>query len=105
MIHNLNSLLVLFAADQSATDSKIYENGLPHATAGSSQLHDLLQILFGIVAALAVLMIVIAALRFITAQGNPQEVSKARSTIVYAVAGLLVAMTAEAIVSLSLVNL
>jgi ABC-type polysaccharide transport system permease subunit len=44
-------------------------------------------------------MIVIAGLRFITAQGNPQENAKARNTIVYAVVGLLVALIAEIFVS------
>ncbi|MGC1176499.1 MAG: hypothetical protein WA843_00350 [Candidatus Saccharimonadales bacterium] len=78
--------------------------GLPLVTAGSDQLHQVLQIVFAVAAALAVLMIVVAGLRFITAQGNPQEVSKARSTIAYALVGLLVALAAEAIVSLVLNN-
>ncbi len=102
MITGISTILALA---QSSTDPKIYENGLPHSVAGSSQLHDLLQILFGVIAALAVLMIVIAGLRFVTGQGNPQEISKARNTIVYAVVGLLIALVAESIVSLALVNL
>ncbi len=101
----ITSISTILAVAQSSTDPKIYENGLPQAVAGSSQLHDLLQILFGVIAALAVLMIVIAGLRFVTGQGNPQEISKARNTIVYAVAGLLIALVAESIVSLALVNL
>jgi cytochrome bd-type quinol oxidase subunit 2 len=76
-----------------------FTTGLPHADANGSQLQTILQIVFGILAALAVLMIAIAGLRFITAQGNPQETSKARNTIVYALIGLLVAMVAEALVS------
>lgn len=98
-------LNLIIVAAQSSTDPTIYEHGLPHAAASGGQLHDLLQILFGIIAGLAVLMIVIAGLRFVTGQGNPQEVSKARNTIIYAIAGLLIAMVAEAIVSLALVNL
>jgi hypothetical protein len=50
-------------------------------------------------------MIVIAGFRFIAGEGNPQEVSKARSTILYAVIGLIVAISAEIIVSFTLGNL
>jgi hypothetical protein len=79
--------------------------GLPQATASQTQVHDILQIAFAVLGALAVLFIVIAGLRFITAQGNPQEVGKAKSTIVYALVGLLVALIAEAIVAFTLGNL
>lgn len=73
--------------------------GLPTVDAGSSQLNDILRIAFAVLAALAVLFIVIAGFRMIIAQGNPQEVSKAKSTIIYALAGLLVALLAEAFVA------
>ena len=73
--------------------------GLPTVNAGSNQLQAILSIAFATLAAVAVLFIVIAGLRMITAQGNPQEVSKAKSTIVYALAGLLVALLAEAFVA------
>jgi hypothetical protein len=75
---------------------------LPKVQATSAQLSDLLQIFFGVIAAVAVLMIMISGLRFITGHGNPQEISKARSTIIYSLAGLIVALLAEAIVSLVL---
>lgn len=76
--------------------------GLPTVDASSNQVHDILQIVFAILAALSVLFIVIAGLRFITAQGNPQEISKAKSTIAYALVGLLVALLAEALVAFTL---
>ncbi|HTB48579.1 MAG TPA: hypothetical protein VK712_00690 [Verrucomicrobiae bacterium] len=81
------------------------QTGLPQATNTSGDLQAIIQIVIAIIAALAVLFIVIAGLRFVTAQGNPQETAKARNTIVYALIGLLVALTAEAIVSLVLGNL
>jgi hypothetical protein len=76
-----------------------YETGLPKIGAGSGQVQDILQIVLTVVGALVVLMLVIAGFRFITAQGNAQEVSKAKSTIVYALIGLVVVMIAQAIVS------
>jgi type IV secretion system pilin len=71
---------------------------LPVVTAGSGELQQLLTIIFGVFAAVSVLMIVIAGFRFISAQGNASEIAKARSTIIYAIAGLLVSLIAEAIV-------
>ena len=73
--------------------------GLPQAGASTSQLHDILQIVFAVLGALAVLFIVIGGLRMVTSQGNPQETGKARATIIYAVVGLVVALLAEALVS------
>jgi hypothetical protein len=79
-----------------------YETNLPKVGSGSGQVQDILQILFAVVGALAVLMLVIAGFRFITAQGNSQEVSKAKATIVYALIGLVIVMVAQAIVSFTL---
>ncbi len=78
------------------------ETGLPQVGAGTDQIQQILSIVFGIIAALAVLMIVIAGFRLIITEANPQEVAKARSTIIYALVGLVVALAAEAIVALVL---
>lgn len=75
------------------------ETGLPKVDASGAQLNQILTIVFGAFAALAVLMIVIAGLRFITAQGDAGEIAKARKTIIYAIAGLVVSLSAEAIVA------
>lgn len=47
----------------------------------------------------AVIVIIVSGLRFITAGGNPQSVSSARDSILYAVIGLVVAILAYAIVN------
>lgn len=75
------------------------DTGLPSVSAGSSQLQQILQIVLGIFGAVAVLMIVIAGLKYVTSAGNPQSAGKARSTILYALIGLVVIAAAEAIVS------
>lgn len=101
MTHYLN-LLTIFGLSQGQANcgsGQGCDTGLPTAQASSHQLTVALEVVFGIAAALAVLMIVIAGFRFVTAQGNSQETAKARATIVYAVIGLLVAITAEAIVA------
>jgi hypothetical protein len=81
-----------------------YNDGLPRATADSSSLHKILNIVIGIVAAISVLFVVVGGLRFVLSAGDPQAASRARSTVIYAVVGLVVAVAAEAIVAFVLSN-
>lgn len=92
----LNAVRTL--ADSACTGGGFCTN-LPVAGASGSNLHALVQIALGIFAAVAVLIIVIAGLNFVYAQGDPQKVTKARNTIIYALIGLGVAVSAELIVT------
>ena len=76
--------------------------GLPTVSAGPAQLGQITGVVFGIVAAISVLMIVISGVKFVASNGNPESVSRARNTIIYAVVGLVVALSAEAIVAFGL---
>jgi hypothetical protein len=78
---------------------------LPHVQATSVQFAQIMQIILGIVGAVAVLVLILAALKFITAQGNPQETAKARNTIVFAAVGIAVIASAEAIIAFALGHL
>jgi hypothetical protein len=76
------------------------QTGLPTPGASAGNLQNILQIIFGVLALVAILVIIIwGGLRFVTAQGDPQEVAKARNTIIYAGIGLGVAVSGEIIVS------
>ncbi len=55
---------------------------------------NILSILVGIA---AVVMIIIGGLRYITSGGNPEGAKKARTTILYAIAGLVIAVLAQVI--------
>ena len=79
--------------------SQLCDTGLPKVAASSSQLQVVLQLLFGILAVIAVLMVTIAGLRFIFESTNPQETARARNTIIYAAIGLIIALSGEVIVS------
>ena len=81
------------------------DTGLPGSAVTNGTISNLLQIAFGIIGVVAVLFIVIAALQLITSGGNPESAKKARETIIYAVIGLIVAVSAEAIVTFFLNNL
>lgn len=75
------------------------ETGLPVVAASSSTVQIFLQILFGVLAVVAVVIITIAGIRFMIESTNPQETARARNTIVFAVIGLLVAISGQVIVS------
>jgi hypothetical protein len=55
---------------------------------------------FGIIGAMALLFIVIGGLRYVFSSGDPQAAATAKSTIIYALIGLIIAIVAESIVTL-----
>jgi beta-lactamase regulating signal transducer with metallopeptidase domain len=63
---------------------------------------SVLSIVLGII---CVLVIFIAGIRFALSQGNPQSVTNARNTIIYAVVGMVVAAIAQAVVQFVLSKL
>ncbi len=73
--------------------------GLPTVNASSSELHIILQVFFMVLGAVAVLFVVIGGLKYTISGGNPEEMGKAKNTIIYAVIGLVIAISAEAIVT------
>ena len=80
-------------------DGACQGTGFPVVNASSHQLQHLLTLTFGILAALSVLFVVIGGLRLVISEGNPEDTAKARNTIIYAVVGLVIALSAEAIVA------
>ncbi len=71
----------------------------PQIAANQSEIQTLLQYFFGVVGALALLFVVIGGLRYIISAGDPQAAAAGRKTIMYAVIGLVVALSGEAIVT------
>lgn len=65
----------------------------------SNQIQDVLMVAFGILGALSVLIIVIAALQYVLSAGDAQKVAKAKDAIIYALVGLVVAILAYSIVA------
>lgn len=79
--------------------SPIQPGLLPKTPANSSSVKAVLQIFFGILGAFALLVITIAGMSYITSAGDPQKVTNAKNAIIYAIVGLVIAITAESIVS------
>lgn len=73
---------------------------LPEVKAGDTTLERALAIAFGIAAAIALLSIAIAALNFVTSEGDTEKISRSKRAIVYGLVGLAIALLGEAIVLL-----
>jgi cytochrome bd-type quinol oxidase subunit 2 len=64
----------------------------------NTTLGAIINIFSAIVGLVAVIMIIVAGLQFITASGNAQNIAKARSTLLYAIVGLVIVVLAQVIV-------
>lgn len=80
-------------------DNVCNKSGLPVVNASSDQLQQILRLAFGIIAAIAILFVIIGGLRYVISEGDPEATAKARGTIIYALVGLVIAVTAEFLVS------
>jgi hypothetical protein len=74
-------------------------NLLPKASADGSNVQSVLQWVFVIAAVISFLVIVIAGFQMIISAGEPQKITKARQTIMYAIVGLIVALSGATIVT------
>lgn len=68
-------------------------------------LSTIINVIIGVVGFIAVVMIIIGGIGFVTSQGDAARVTKARNTILYGVVGLVVAILAYAIVNFVLKSL
>jgi hypothetical protein len=72
--------------------------GVPQTPVGDSNIANALRLVFGIAGATALIIVTIAGFKYVLSQGNPQETAKAKNTILYALIGLVVCITAFSIV-------
>lgn len=76
-------------------------DSIPHTPAdigGGSNVQQALNILYEIVGALAVLMLIIAALRYVVAAGDPNSTAEAKRMIIYTLVGVIIVAFAATIV-------
>jgi hypothetical protein len=92
----MEKLYLLFAG---ATGYEINVSPLPDITTGPDKVQVILTIVFSIIGALSVLMFVAGGVRYVTSQGDPQQMGKAKGTLIYALVGLLVSISAVSIVT------
>ncbi|HSX27576.1 MAG TPA: hypothetical protein VLG25_02240 [Patescibacteria group bacterium] len=78
---------------------------IPDPNLDKDLLTSVLEIVFGVIAVVAVIFIIISAIRYQTTIGDPAATSKLRNTIIYAAIGLTVALSAEAIIQFVIVKI
>ncbi len=78
------------------------DNGvnIPKNTVEQGNLNTLLKFVFAMAGAISVIVIMLAGIKFMTSQGNPDGVAKARNAIIYAAIGLAICIAAFSIVTL-----
>lgn len=95
----MSDIIQLVAASgPSNCDDGTCATNLPSVIADGDQVAKLFSLIFGIAAAIAILVIVIAAINFITGGGDPEKISRAKRAIIFSLVGLAIAISAEAIV-------
>jgi len=71
---------------------------LPQVAAGQPELRTALSIVFAVAAGVALISLMIAALNYVTAFSDQDKIARSRRNIIYSLLGLLIALSAEAIV-------
>lgn len=83
----------------SQIDIKKSELNIPKVeTVDNNNINSVLQLVFAIGASVALIVIIIAGIQFILSRGDPGKSATARSTIIYAAVGLVLASSAYSIV-------
>lgn len=96
MYQNIVATLYSFATE-------LNTSSLPNSGGGdapSEFIKPALQIVFGLMGSVALLVIVMSGIRYMVASGDPGKVAQARNTIIYALIGLVVSLSAFSIVTL-----
>ena len=65
----------------------------------NGMIRIILNVVFGVVGIVAVIMIILGGVNYTTSQGDSQKVQKAKNTIMYGIIGLIIVLLAFAIVN------
>lgn len=80
-----------------AIDSDSFD--VPKTSFTQGSVDTIFQVVFALAGVVALIVILLASLKYVTSRGEPAAVAKAKNTIVYAVIGLVIAGSAFSIVS------
>lgn len=72
---------------------------LPEVEASSTSLQTVLTLVFGVITAVAVLIIVVQGIKYVLSQGEPDKTAQARKGIIYAAVGLVIVFMADVFVA------
>lgn len=75
-------------------------DSLPHPTADSARLQVILSTVFVLLGAISLLVITVAGFMYTISHGDPKIIEQAKNSILYAIVGLVVSVSAFAIINL-----
>lgn len=78
--------------------TKVQVDNIPKVTVSNNTIAQVLSATFIVVGALSVLFLLIGAVRYITSNGDPGQMTQAKNTILYAVVGIVVSLSAFTVV-------
>ena len=68
--------------------------GIPNNSANASSIQPIMNVVYMLAGAIAVIVIIIAGINYASSGGDAGKMAKAKSTILYAIVGLIVVGTA-----------
>ncbi len=75
------------------------EVAIPQGNLEPGTVTTVLQLVFGMAGGVALVIIIVSGIRFVTSQGDPGAVNRARNSVIYAFVGLVVSLLAYSIVT------
>lgn len=84
---------------------RLNELDIPSGRLTDGSIASLLRFVFGIAGGIALLTVAYGGFKYVISQGNPQETAKAKDTILFALIGMVICISAVAIISFAVENL
>lgn len=94
----MNWMYYIFAA--ATIEREDVENFPTEPRFTGATIDGALQLVFAVGGAIAMIVIVLGAFKYVVSLGNPEATARAKNTIIYALIGLLASITAYGIVGL-----
>jgi hypothetical protein len=80
------------------------DSPFPRVGADGFTLRNILEVVFSLVGAVCALLVTYGGLKFVLSRGEPAEVAKSKNTILYALVGLIITLSAGIIVNFIILN-
>lgn len=85
-----------------AANVKVPVDNIPKVTVGDNTIAAALNATFIAVGAISMLFLLIGAVRYVTSNGDQSQITQAKNTLLYAVVGIVVSLSAFTIVQFAL---
>lgn len=80
------------------TDTTVQVDNIPKVTVTATTVGAVLSAAFTVIGGLATMFLLVGAVRYVTSNGDQGQMAQAKNTILYAVVGIVISLSAFAIV-------